>query len=139
MNPTASGATSLFRPVAVAPSYNNAGTLADVLDRLATTGLPAILVNDGSTDATAAIAARWRDADSRQRHVLSHSDNRGKAAALRAAFDQASALGFTHAVTIDTDGQLAPEDVAELLARSARKPDALVIGVRDESAAEYPT
>jgi len=40
------------RAVVVAPSFNNAGTLADVLTRLAALGLPILLVNDGCTDST---------------------------------------------------------------------------------------
>ena len=37
------------------PTYNNAGTLADVLDRALSQGLPVLVVDDGSTDATRAI------------------------------------------------------------------------------------
>jgi uncharacterized protein (DUF2062 family) len=138
MSQSASGATSAFRPVAVAPSFNNARTLGDVLDRLAATGLPIILVNDGSSDETATIAAQWQAGDPHDRHVLTHAENRGKAAALRTAFDHATRAGFTHAVTIDTDGQLAPEDIPNLLDLAARKHDALVIGARDASATDYP-
>lgn len=127
-----------FRPVAVAPSYNNAGTLSDVLARLCATGLPVVVVNDGSTDATADALDQWKAVEPRLRLVLTHDRNRGKAAALQSAFDHATKGGFTHAVTIDTDGQLAPEDIAGLLERAQRDLDALVIGVRDESTSDYP-
>jgi glycosyltransferase involved in cell wall biosynthesis len=138
MTETADCATSTFRPIVVAPSYNNVGTLPDILRRITATGLPAILVNDGSTDATAEVLADWQSVDSSHRHVLTHNANCGKAAALRTAFDFAINAGFSHAITIDTDGQLAPEDFPALLDRAAREPDALVIGVRGESTADYP-
>ena len=41
-----------FRPVVIAPTYNNAATLLSVLDRIVAVGVPLIIVNDGSTDET---------------------------------------------------------------------------------------
>jgi glycosyltransferase involved in cell wall biosynthesis len=128
------------RPVAavvVAPTFNNAVTLANVLDRILQLGLPIIAVNDGSTDDTAAVLARCA-ASSPSVTVCTHAANRGKASALRTGFDKARTLGYTHAVTIDTDGQLSPEDIPALLQAAAKQPQALVIGTRDESAAGYP-
>ena len=48
-----------FNPVVLAPTYNNAGTLADVLTRIGEFGLPMLIVNDGSTDQTPAILRNW--------------------------------------------------------------------------------
>lgn len=128
-----------FVPVVVAPTYNNARTLPDILAGLEALGLPVIVVNDGSTDDTAQLLQAWHETTTgAPRHALAHSHNRGKAAALRTAFAHAISLGFTHAVTIDTDGQLAPSDVRPLLERARRRTSALVIGVRDASGAGYP-
>jgi glycosyltransferase involved in cell wall biosynthesis len=127
-----------FSPVVVAPSYNNAQTLGDILHRLEALDLPVIVVDDGSTDNTAQLLANWAQSQSSDRRVLSHPHNRGKAAALRTAFGFAHSAGFTHAVTIDTDGQLAPEDIPPLLDRAKRRPDALIIGVRDTTSQGYP-
>jgi cellulose synthase/poly-beta-1,6-N-acetylglucosamine synthase-like glycosyltransferase len=44
-----------FNPVVLAPTYNNARTLPDVVARVMALGLPMIVVNDGSTDATAEV------------------------------------------------------------------------------------
>ena len=41
--------------VVVIPTYNNAGTLSDVLARTFSQGLPVVVVDDGSTDGTAAL------------------------------------------------------------------------------------
>ncbi len=128
-------------PVVIVPTYNNDGTLSDILDRLGKLGLPVIVINDGSTDGTARILSEWQksaDATSASRTTLTHSRNLGKAAALKTGFASAAAAGHTHAATIDSDGQLDPEQIPDLLAVAAGCPDALVIGVRDSGSADYP-
>lgn len=127
---------SSFKPVIVAPTYNNAATLPDILARIVKLGIPAIVVNDGSTDATAEILAGLSEANV---VCLAHTVNRGKAAAMRTAFAHAAGQGFTHAATIDTDGQLDPEEIPRLLERARESQTSLVIGVRDAMAADYPS
>lgn len=120
-----------FSPVVLLPTYNNAGTLIDVLDRVEALSLPMIVINDGATDGTAKLLAEWT---SRPRSVtatvLTHSRNRGKGAAMKTGFAAAGAAGHTHAVTMDTDGQLDPEQIPILLEAAKRSPEALVLGVR---------
>jgi hypothetical protein len=127
-----------FRPAVVAPTYNNAPMLLNVLNRLDPTGLPVFVIDDGSTDHTSSILALWESAP-HNRYSRSHPRNRGKAAALRTGFDTARKLGFSHAISIDTDGQLAPEDVPRLVAAAAANPAALILGARDERVSQYPT
>lgn len=120
-----------FAPVVVGPTFNNCRTLPDVLRRIAALGLPMIIVNDGSTDSTASVLSDWTRRESAQSTtVVTHSGNRGKAAALRTGFQTARQHGFSHAATVDTDGQLDPEQIPALLDASRREPDALVLGVR---------
>jgi glycosyltransferase involved in cell wall biosynthesis/uncharacterized protein (DUF2062 family) len=127
-----------FKPVVVAPSHNNAGTLADIARRVRALDLPLIVVNDGSTDETPSILATLSAADPGVT-VVTHPRNRGKAAALMTGFAAASDAGYTHAVTIDTDGQLDPEQIPLLLSLARRTPQALVIGQRDENTEGYPS
>jgi glycosyltransferase involved in cell wall biosynthesis len=134
MNPTTS---PLFRPVVLAPTFNNAATLGDVLKRARRVGLPILAVDDGSTDGTAAILERWR-AEGESRLLVTHPRNRGKATALRSGFTAAVEAGFTHAITIDTDGQLDPAQIPLLAAAAERAPAALVLGCRDDRAPDYP-
>src|SRR4051812_31287807 len=128
-----------FVPVVIAPTFNNAGTLLDVLGRVDAQGVPAIVVDDGSTDATPALLADWaqRPRDHRVQ-VVTHPRNRGKAAALRTGFAAALEAGYTHAVTLDTDGQLDPEQIPDLLAVAREHPTAIVVGTRDTTADGYP-
>jgi len=127
-----------LRPVVVAPTFNNAGTLEDILARIAALGLPMIVVNDGSIDGTGALLEGLEKKGWGMR-VITHAVNRGKAAALFSGFGAAREAGFTHAVTIDTDGQLDPEEIPQLLEVARENPDALVIGKRDERIEGYPT
>lgn len=125
-----------FYPVVVAPTYNNAGTLGGIVRRVLALGLPLVVVDDGSTDGTAQVLREWETHPSVT--VLRHERNRGKAAAMLTAFARAAAHGHTHAATVDTDGQLDPEEIPKLLACAAANPRALVLGYRDDTAADYP-
>src|SRR5688572_11469384 len=94
-----------FCPVVVAPTFNNGRTLPGVLAAIDVLGLPVIVVNDGCDDDSPVVLAAWADGGGPSRNLVAHECNRGKAAALQSGFDHARELGFTHAVTIDTDGQ----------------------------------
>jgi len=117
-----------MRPCIILPTYNNERTLADVVEAACAIG-PVIAVDDGSTDGTAAIL---RGFDSIV--VETHARNRGKGAALRTGFARAIRDGYTHAITLDTDGQH-PAAMVERLLNEARESGALVIGARDLRAA----
>ena len=135
---TASRAARALRPVIVLPTFNNATTLSDVLERVDRLGLDTIVVNDGSIDDTASILESWRKATSRTvRQVFTHPVNRGKAAALQTAF-RAAQGHYTHAITIDTDGQLAPEDVPALIEGARENASSLILGLRDDTDPAYP-
>lgn len=128
------------KAVVVMPTFDNAATLGEVIDSASRLGVSIIVVNDGSTDATAAVLqARSALQTGGGLTICHHDRNRGKAAALRTGFDAARAGGFTHAITIDTDGQHSADDLPALLKAAARQPQALVIGTRDEATAGYPS
>lgn len=133
-----------FRPCILAASFNNDQTLRQLLDDLeacrndAGTPIPLIVVNDGSTDTTAVQLSEWTNQNPECRHVLTHPTNRGKAAALRTGFEYAAKHEFTHALTIDTDGQHAVTDVPSLLTTAGEQPRSLVLGVRQGGASAAP-
>lgn len=116
--------------VIIIPTYNNAGTLADVVRRALSTGWPVLVVDDGSTDGTASVLAKLmaEREGCTPLSVKTHSVNRGKGIALKTGFQEALRLGYSYAITLDADGQHHPEDVPLLLARKGERN--LVVGSR---------
>ena len=115
-----------MRLCAVVPTYNNAGTLEDVLMRTYRVLPDIIVVNDGSTDDT----QRRLAASPIPVTVVELAENRGKGYALREGFRKARACGYTHALTIDSDGQHYPEDIPLLAQEALLHPEAFIIGSR---------
>ena len=112
------------RVAIVIPALNAAAMLEPVV-RASLEQLPSVIVvDDGSTDATRAVAAA---AGAR---VLRHDHNRGKGAALRTGFAAALAEGFDGVVSLDADGQHLPADVPKFLAARAETGADLIIGGR---------
>jgi glycosyltransferase involved in cell wall biosynthesis len=117
---------------AVIPAYDAAAHLDAVLHGV-TLHLDegaVFVVDDGSHDATAAIA---RDAGVR---LLQHGTNRGKGAALCTGFEAARRGGYTHVLTLDADGQHPPACIPAFLA--ARRDADIVIGSRLDDPAGMP-
>lgn len=118
------------------PTYNNAGTLQNVLERCLEQGLPVMVVDDGSTDDTGRILKEMtgRAGNDGGLTVVTHPVNQGKGKALKTGFQEALKLGFSYVVTIDSDGQHFPEDIPALLAQKGEK--TLVVGSRSQMGAD---
>lgn len=114
-------------PCILIPCYNHAGPLAAVLARLAEYGLPCLLIDDGSEPVAAAeldaLAARYPWVT-----LLRHPHNQGKGGAVMTGLRRAHALGFSHALQVDADGQHDLADIPALLAEADKHPAALVSG-----------
>jgi glycosyltransferase involved in cell wall biosynthesis len=109
---------------ALIPALDCAATIADLV-RGCRAHVPCVLVvDDGSADATAE-EARVAGAE-----VLSHGENLGKGAALVSGLRYLQARGFSHAVSLDGDGQHFADEIPKLLAESRAHAGALVVGSR---------
>ena len=128
----------VFSPVVIVPTFNNAGTLPLVLEQIGRHGLAIIVVNDGSGDSTPEILARWAQGHYRHRVVITHQENQGKAAALRSGFALALANGYTHAVTIDSDGQHDASEIPRFVEAARSSPGSLILGTRQYDLEAYP-
>ena len=114
-----------YRPAIIIPALDCESTIADVvrgaLDVLDTV----VVIDDGSTDATADRAGAAGAV------VIRHERTHGKGAALANGIQWAARAGFTHAVTMDGDGQHIATEIPKLLERSRQHDGTLVIGARD--------
>jgi glycosyltransferase involved in cell wall biosynthesis len=110
------------------PCYDHGSTVAAVVDALAPTGLPCLLVDDGSGPATRetleALAKRLGFVE-----VLRLDQNRGKGGALKAGYRAAAARGWDGVIQLDADGQHDVADVPRFARAMEANPGALVLGV----------
>ena len=118
----------------VMPTYNNDGTLRDVVERVMQFCNDVIVVNDGCTDTSADILASFEDKIT----VVAYGKNRGKGYALKKGLEKARELGFVFAITIDSDGQHYPEDIPLFINALKQHPDALIIGSRNLNEENMP-
>lgn len=115
------------------PTYNNAGTLAAVLNNLLRFTNDILVVNDGSTDSTEVILKNIP-----RIKVKSYPQNQGKGFALRTGFDFARALGYDYAITIDSDGQHYADDLGAFINVLPENPNAIIIGARNMNQSAVP-
>lgn len=111
------------------PTFNNAGTLRNVLTSVMKYSQNVIVVNDGSTDHTADILKEFENAID----IVSYPQNKGKGFALKTGFKHAKVCGFTYAITIDSDNQHYAADIPYFVKAIVEHPGALIIGERDLS------
>ncbi len=108
------------------PTYNNERTLNRVVDGVLKYTEHIIIVNDGATDSTPDILKSYPNLEQ-----IHFPINKGKGIALREGFIKAHQLGYAYAITIDSDGQHYPEDIAVFISAIENSPESLLIGDRN--------
>ncbi|WP_146361440.1 glycosyltransferase family 2 protein [Arthrobacter yangruifuii] len=100
------------RPLVIMPAWNEAETIGQTVKEVLSYGPPCdvLVVDDGSRDATAALA---RDAGAT---VIQLPFNLGVGGAMRTGFKYAKYRGYRQAIQVDADGQHDPRDIAKVLA-----------------------
>lgn len=98
----------------IIPAYNAESTVRSVAIEALKTGLPLLVVDDGSSDGTADALGGL------PLSLLRHPENLGKGRALRTGFDWALQRGYGAVVTLDADGQH-EVSAAPLLVEAARQ------------------
>lgn len=140
-----------YKLCAVIPVYNHGATVAAVHAQLAAQGLPCVLVDDGSEPGCAAVLDKLAAAFGEQSpdahapgthassaqtpaspvpsiHLVRRPLNGGKGAAVQDGLRAAAALGYTHALQVDADGQHALPDAAAFARASAAAPQTVICG-----------
>ncbi len=110
----------------ILPTYNNAVTLAKVINDVLRYTDNIIVVNDGSTDNTLELIKSFSEIE-----YLTYEKNEGKGFALRAGMKLAENLGFEYGITMDTDGQHFASDLPGFIDKLDESNNAIIIGCRD--------
>ena len=109
------------------PSYHSGPLLVETVRAALAAWSPVWVVSDGSTDGSDVLLRDAMAGDARVR-VLALPANRGKGAALLHGLDAAAEEGFTHALTMDADGQHPAASIPAFMEASRADPGALVLG-----------
>jgi glycosyltransferase involved in cell wall biosynthesis len=110
------------------PSYDTGAKIFDTVRDARAAWAPVWVVVDGSTDGTSEGLQRLAAADP-DLCVLVLPANGGKGAALLHGMRAAREAGFTHALSMDADGQHPADRIADFMAASQARPEALILGV----------
>ncbi|MCB1888547.1 MAG: glycosyltransferase family 2 protein [Rhodocyclaceae bacterium] len=128
MNPSASH-------LVLIPSFNPGEKVFETVAEARARWTPVWVVVDGSTDGTGDRLAALAAGDEGLR-VIRLPENRGKGAAVLAGLDEAVRCGFSHVLTMDSDGQHPAALIPDFMAASAQAPGSMILGkpVFDDSA-----
>ncbi len=108
----------------VIPVFNHEKMIGHVIEKALEQGIPVIVVDDGSTDATTETIRRFEGIT-----ALRHDENMGKGAALLTGFREA-AKSADWAITIDGDGQHDSRDAINLVRAIIPGNRPIVLGAR---------
>ena len=113
-----------MRVAVLIPALNAANTLEPVVRGALEQIETVVVIDDGSADGTADVAARAGAT------VLKHEVNRGKGGALKTGFAWACQHGFDGVITLDADGQHLPSEIPKFLDCHGKTGGDLIIGGR---------
>ena len=109
---------------AIIPAYNEAKTIGYLTEEIKKKGFDALVIDDGSTDATGRIA------EEKGATVLINEKTIGKGASLRRGFDFVMDKDYDGIITMDGDGQHDPDNIAQLIEAVEKLGAKVVIGNR---------
>lgn len=109
------------------PSYNTGAKVLSTVREAREQWAPVWVVIDGSTDGTREQLERMAAADPQLR-VMALPYNQGKGAAVLHGLLEAEKLGYTHALTMDADGQHPADKIPEFMAASSAAPEKMILG-----------
>jgi glycosyltransferase involved in cell wall biosynthesis len=109
------------------PSFNPGARLRTTVREARAVWCPVWVVVDGSTDGSREVLEDMARNDPQLR-VIVRSANGGKGAALLDGLREAQRAGFTHALTMDSDGQHPAERIGAFMQAARAAPDAMILG-----------
>ena len=116
----------------VIPAYDVADAIESVVRGASRYVNTVFVVDDGSRDATADIAAAAGAV------VIRSTENKGKGEALKKLFVAAAQAGFKAVISMDGDGQHDPEELPRFIAKHRQHPDSIIVGSRMSARENIP-
>jgi glycosyltransferase involved in cell wall biosynthesis len=120
------------RIIALIPAFNEAARIADVVTRTRQQVHEVIVIDDGSSDDTAAVAGNAGAT------VLRHEKNKGKGGAILTGLDFFRQSGAEYAIFLDADGQHDPAEIPKFLEAARTTVAGMVVGTRMQNTREMP-
>ncbi|MEO6118686.1 MAG: glycosyltransferase family 2 protein, partial [Methylotenera sp.] len=114
--------------IVLIPSYNPGPKVYETVRAAREYWNPVWVVIDGSTDGSE-VTLQTMAAEDAGLRVIHLPHNKGKGGAVLHGLDQAAAEGFTHALTMDSDGQHPPDLIPAFMAESIKQPNAMILGM----------
>jgi glycosyltransferase involved in cell wall biosynthesis len=121
-----------LRGCVVVPAYHEGGRIGAVVRGIKQWIVDVIVVDDGSSDGTAA------EAEAAGADVVRHERNKGKWAALETGFQKARASGYAYVITMDGDGQHDPADIPAFVSAHRETGLPVLVGSRMEDVKAMP-
>lgn len=118
----------MIKPVAVIPCYNHPQTIGLMVAAVRARGLQVVVVDDGCEPGCAHVLDELAVQHGAAMSLVRLPVNQGKGGAMMAGLRQALALGHSHALQIDADGQHDVADIDRFLALADKHPDAVICG-----------
>lgn len=109
------------------PSFDTGPRVLETVREARRHWAPVWVIVDGSRDGTDVLLQALAREDPHLRVTVLPA-NRGKGAAVLAGLEEAARAGFTHALTLDADGQHPAALIPRFMAASRAAPDAMILG-----------
>jgi glycosyltransferase involved in cell wall biosynthesis len=120
------------RLIALIPAYNETARVRDVVTQARQHADVVVVIDDGSTDDTAAIA------ENAGATVLRHERNRGKGGAIATGLDYFQRTDAEFAIFLDADGQHDPAEIGKFVETATRENADIVVGSRMADVRDMP-
>ncbi len=117
-----------FNPTILIPSYNSGVRLRSTVQAALDSGYPVLVVVDGSTDGSDRELAQITGESIKRLTIVRLERNGGKGAAVLAGARRAATAGFTHLLTMDSDGQHPADRIPAFMETARTHPQDLIMG-----------
>ena len=116
----------------IIPTHNEVKTIKNLVSNIRAQGFDILVVDDGSTDQTAA------EAQEGGARLIKHTSNKGKGLSLREGFNFAVKNNYDAVITIDGDDQHDPENLKDFILKKEASEADIIIGNRMEKTKKMP-